>query len=139
VTEAPAVVTEAPAPVPVTEAPAPVPVPEAPVVEAPVTEAPVTEAPVPMTEAPVPATEAPAPVVEVPAPMTEAPSPSPIINIDTKPSVTFSQEHIMFDSDTLENNEIQDFPFAEAENRDELDSLLIMDEILPMDSDEILS
>ena len=67
-------------------------------------------------------------------------APSPMIYIDTKPSVTFSQEHVMFDSDNLENNEIQDIPFAEAENREdeELDSLLIMDEVLPMDSDEIL-
>ena len=89
------------------------------------------------------ATPAPEPVV-APAPEVSLPpttqAPSPVINIDTKPSVTFSQEHVMFDSDTLENNEIQDLPFAEAENReDELDSLLIMDEVLPMDSDEILS
>jgi len=87
-----------------------------------------------------------APEPEVPTPIVapvETPveaAPSPMIYIDTKPSVTFSQEHVMFDSDNLENNEIQDIPFAEAENReDELDSLLIMDEILPMDSDEILS
>ena len=66
---------------------------------------------------------------------------SPMIYIDTKPSVTFSQEHVMFDSENLENNEIQDIPFSEAENRyedEEIDSVLIMDEILPMDSDEII-
>ena len=71
-------------------------------------------------------------------------TPSPMIYIDTKPSVTFSNEHVMFDSDNLENNEIQDIPFAEAENRydeddgDIIDSVLIMDEVLPMDSDEII-
>ena len=71
-------------------------------------------------------------------------TPSPMIYIDTKPSVTFSNEHVMFDSDNLENNEIQDLPFAEAENRydeedgDIIDSVLIMDEVLPMDSDEII-
>jgi hypothetical protein len=70
----------------------------------------------------------------------------PTIYIDTKPSVTFSQEHIMFDSDTLENNEIHDIPFAEAELRvddedddeDDIESLSIMDEVLPMEADEIL-
>jgi hypothetical protein len=62
-----------------------------------------------------------------------------MIYIDTKPSVTFSQEHVMFDSDNLDNNEIQNVPFVEDENHEEeFDSLLIMDEILPMDSDEIL-
>jgi hypothetical protein len=97
--------------------------------------APVAEAvPVVAEAAPV----APPPVV-APLPSVAPLAPSPVINIDTKPSVTFSQEHVMFDSDNLENNEIQDLPFAEAENReDELDSLLIMDEMLPMDSDEIL-
>ena len=50
----------------------------------------------------------------------------------------------MFDSDTLENNEIHDIPFAEAELRideddeDDIESLSIMDEILPMEADEIL-
>ena len=69
----------------------------------------------------------------------------PTIYIDTKPSVTFSQEHIMFDSDTLENNEIHDIPFAEAELRvddeddeDDIESVQIMDEVLPMEADEIL-
>jgi len=68
----------------------------------------------------------------------------PTIYIDTKPSVTFSQEHIMFDSDTLENNEIHDIPFAEAELRvdeddeDDIESVQIMDELLPMEADEIL-
>jgi hypothetical protein len=79
---------------------------------------------------------------EAQVPVIPVVSASPMIYIDTKPSVTFSQEHVMFDSDTLDNNEIQDVPFAEAENRyddeEEIDSLLIMDEMLPMDSDEIL-
>ena len=66
----------------------------------------------------------------------------PTIYIDTKPSVTFSQEHIMFDSDTLENNEIHDIPFAEAELRmdddTEIESVDILDEMLPMEADETL-
>ena len=66
----------------------------------------------------------------------------PTIVIDTKQSVSFSQDHVMFDSNTLENNEIHDIPFAEAELREdeeeEADSLKITDEILPMDADEIL-
>jgi hypothetical protein len=45
----------------------------------------------------------------------------------------------MFDSDNLENNEIQDIPFAgEEDDDDAIDSVLIMDEVLPMDSDEVL-
>jgi hypothetical protein len=62
--------------------------------------------------------------------------------IDTKPSVTFSQEHIMFDSDNLENNEIHDIPFAEAELRmdddTEIESVEISDDVLPMEADEEL-
>ena len=65
---------------------------------------------------------------------------APMIYIDTKPSVTFSNEHVMFDSDNLENNEIQDIPFAGEgeEDDDTIESVLIMDEVLPMDSDEVL-
>jgi hypothetical protein len=49
----------------------------------------------------------------------------------------------MFDSDNLENNEIHDIPFAEAELRvdeeeDDIDSVKISDEFLPMEADEIL-
>lgn len=66
----------------------------------------------------------------------------PTIVIDTKQSVSFSQDHVMFDSNNLENNEIHDIPFAEAELKEEEDqeseSLTITDEILPMDADEIL-
>ena len=66
----------------------------------------------------------------------------PTIVIDTKQSVSFSQDHVMFDSNNLENNEIHDIPFAEAELKEEEDeeseSLKITDEILPMDADEIL-
>ena len=69
------------------------------------------------------------------------------IYIDTKPSVTFSNDHVMFDSNSLDANEIQDLPFAEAENREdeeeegeeEEDSIKITDEVLPMDADEDLS
>ena len=65
---------------------------------------------------------------------------APMIYIDTKPSVTFSNEHVMFDSDNLENNEIQNIPFAGEgeEDDDAIESVLIMDEVLPMDSDEVL-
>ena len=90
-------------------------------------------------------------VVEPAAPAVAAPAPAPaasppMIYIDTKPSVTFSQEHVMFDSNSLEANEIQDIPFAEAENRppeedeeEEIDSIKITDELLPMDADEDLT
>ena len=50
----------------------------------------------------------------------------------------------MFDSDNLENNEIHDIPFAEAELRvdedeeDDIESVKISDEFLPMEADEIL-
>jgi SHS2 domain-containing protein len=71
------------------------------------------------------------------------------IVIDTKPSVSFSQEHVFFDSNTLEENSIQDIPFAEAELRppeedeededdEEHEEIIITDEILPMEADEIL-
>jgi len=67
------------------------------------------------------------------------------IVIDTKPSVSFSQGHVFFDSNNLEENEIHDIPFAEAENavdeedeEEEYDTLKITDEILPMDADESL-
>ena len=74
----------------------------------------------------------------------------PIIIIDTKPSFAFNQGHIIFDSDNLEANEIQDLPFAEAELRENEDedyeddeyapeSLNITDEILPMDAEEIIA
>ena len=67
------------------------------------------------------------------------PAQAPMIYIDTKPSLTFSNEHVMFDSDNLDNNEIQDIPFAgEEDEEDAIDSVLIMDEVLPMDSDEVL-
>lgn len=106
--------------------------------------------------------ETPPVVLETPPVVLEAPpvapqaaeegssaSSPPMIFIDTKPSVTFSQEHIMFDSNSLEANEIQDLPFAEAELRPpeededdndlgEIDSLNITDEVLPMDAEEIL-
>jgi len=65
---------------------------------------------------------------------------NPTIYIDTKPSVSFSNDHVMFDSENLENNEIYDIPFAEAELREdeEIDSLVITNDVLTMDADEIL-
>ena len=73
----------------------------------------------------------------------------PTIYIDTKPSVSFSNEHVMFDSTNLESNEINTQPFAEAENREDEDededeedmeeSIKITDEVLQMDADEDLS
>lgn len=105
-------------------------------------EAPVPEsAPVP-EEAPVPQ-EAP-----VPEPVDLSGSNPPLIFIDTKPSVSFTNEHVYFDSNSLEENEIHDVPFAEAENRpdeeeeeeeDDADVIKLTDELLPMEADEILS
>jgi len=76
----------------------------------------------------------------------------PMIYIETKPSVSFAQEHVMFDSDNLEANEIHDLPFAEAELRsgeeeedhgeedeDMQDKIKLTDEVLVMDADETLS
>ena len=131
------------------------PVEEKPVEEKPVEEKPVDEKPVeekPVEEKPVeekPVEEKP---VEEEKPqildLSGAIQP-PMIIIDTKPSFKFNQGHIIFDSDNLEANEIQDLPFAEAELRrededDEDDeyapeSLNITDEILPMDAEEIIA
>ena len=81
-------------------------------------------------------------------PVAESVPTQPMIYIDTKPSVSFAQEHVMFDSNTLEANEIHDLPFAEAETRveepddeeeEDLDKIKITDEVLTMDADEILS
>lgn len=79
-------------------------------------------------------------------PVTSEPEKQTII-IDTKPSVSFTQEHVFFDSDNLEANEIHDIPFAEAELKEDeeeeeeeenyVDEIKITDEILPMDSDQI--
>jgi outer membrane biosynthesis protein TonB len=136
-------------------APEPAPAPGPAAEPAPVAEPEPTPAPVPVPEPapepvaePTPAPEpAPAPAPEpAPAPAPEpAPAPAPaqpMIYIDTNPSVTFSNEHVMFDSDNLEANEIHDLPFAEAENREEEedeDLIKITDEMLPMDADEDLS
>ena len=57
---------------------------------------------------------------------------TPVINIVTKPQVTFSTNHVLFDSDVLEENGIQDIPFA-----DEVPSLEASDE-MPMEFDEEL-
>jgi len=121
------------------------------------------EAAVPKEEADAPKEEADAPKEEAAAPKEEvkeeADAPkeevkeakaveevkedAPTIYIDTKPSVTFSNQNVMFDSENLENNEIHDFPdYDENEDENEnedLDTLVITDEILTMDADEILS
>jgi len=77
-----------------------------------------------------------------------APLEQPMIYIDTKPSVSFAQEHVMFDSDSLEANEIHDLPFAEAEMREDEDDeegeadsekIQLTDEVLVMDADETLA
>jgi Family of unknown function (DUF5764) len=77
----------------------------------------------------------------------------PMIYIDTKPSVSFSQGHVMFDSNSLEANEIHDLPFAEAELRqdeeeedkeeeeEDTQSLIITGDSMPLesvDSEEII-
>ena len=98
-------------------------------------------------EPPKVAEEPPKPAEEF-TPVAEAVPTQPMIYIDTKPSVSFAQEHVMFDSNTLEANEIHDLPFAEAETRveepdedeeEDLDKIKITDEVLAMDADEILS
>ncbi len=71
----------------------------------------------------------------------------PIINIDTtKSTVSFTNHHVFFDSDNLDENEIHDIPFAEAElkddeddddEEDEIDAIKIMDEVLPMEAEEL--
>jgi hypothetical protein len=91
-------------------------------------------------------TEISPPVVAPPVAATDATPTQQMIYIDTKPSVSFAQEHVMFDSNTLEANEIHDLPFAEAETRveeeeeeeEEKDKIQITDEVLTMDADEIL-
>jgi len=117
---------------------------ETPVVEE---EKPVVEEEKPVVEEEKPVVEEEKPLVEEPkaeeTPLTQTKSTQPTIYIDTKPSVSFSQGHVMFDSDNLENNEIHDIPFAEAELRvddeeEDIESVQIMDEILPMEADEIL-
>jgi hypothetical protein len=91
--------------------------------------------------------------VEPPAAANQSSGPKdqPMIYIDTKPSVSFAQEHVMFDSDSLEANEIHDLPFAEAEMREdeedeeeeeaeaESEKIQLTDEVLVMDADETLA
>lgn len=80
-------------------------------------------------------------VSEVPAAplVPEAPT-VPTIFVDTKPSVSFAQEHVFFDQNNLEANEIQEIPFAEAENRsseDEDEEIGLTDEIIPVEAEEL--
>ena len=103
---------------------------EAPVVEAPVTEAvtEVKEVTVPVT-APLEVTEAP---LEPPVEEAVAKEKVNVIHIETKPTVTFSTNHVLFDSNTLEENGLQDIPFADEPSFTE------SSEELPMDFDEEL-
>jgi hypothetical protein len=55
-----------------------------------------------------------------------------IIKIETKPTVTFSTNHVLFDSNTLEENGIQDIPFADEE------PFMETSEEMPMEFDEEL-
>jgi outer membrane biosynthesis protein TonB len=55
-----------------------------------------------------------------------------VIHIETKPTVTFSTNHVLFDSDVLEENGLQDIPFADEPSFTE------SSEELPMDFDEEL-
>jgi hypothetical protein len=145
---------DAPAPAPAsTEAEAPAPVDAEADAPAPVgAEADAPTDAIPKEVAPqielAPPPSAPLPVAQVPpAAATEATPTQPTIFIDTKPSVSFAQEHVMFDSNTLEANEIHDLPFAEAETRveeeeeeeEEKDQIQITDEVLAMDADETLT
>jgi len=57
----------------------------------------------------------------------------PIIQIDTKPSVTFSNDHVFFDSDSLEANEIQEIPFLDEDDEE----LTVNDEVLPIETDSM--
>jgi len=130
-----------------TEEKAPEPEAKAPEPEA---KAPEPEAKAPETEekAPEPEAKAPEPEARVPEPVSEEKPPTqhPMIYIDTKPSVSFAQEHVMFDSNTLEENEIHDLPFAEAELREDEDAeeeedvekIHLTNEVLEMDADETL-
>jgi hypothetical protein len=72
---------------------------------------------------------------------------NPMIFIDTKPAVSFQQSHTYFSSDTLEGNQIQESPFAEAELKpdeeeddweNETEQIEILDEELPMDAEELV-
>jgi hypothetical protein len=75
-------------------------------------------------------------VIEQPADLS---SQQPMIYIDTKPSVSFSQQHIMFDSNSLEANEIHDLPFAEAELREDEDDAEDADADADADENKILT
>ena len=56
----------------------------------------------------------------------------PVIQIDTKPSVSFSNDHVFFDSNSLEANEIQDIPFL-----DDDEDLTVGDDVLPIETDTL--
>lgn len=68
-----------------------------------------------------------------PEPTAEPAKKEVVIQIDTKPNVTFSTNHILFDSNTLEENGIQDIPFAD----EEIPMFEPMEE-MPMEFDEEL-
>ena len=68
-----------------------------------------------------------------PEPTAEPAKKEVVIQIDTKPNVTFSTNHVLFDSNTLEENGIQDIPFAD----EEIPMFEPMEE-MPMEFDEEL-
>jgi len=60
------------------------------------------------------------------------PSEAPIIQIDAKPSVTFSSDHVFFDSSSLDANEIQEIPFMDEDEEITVDS-----EVLGIEADSL--
>jgi hypothetical protein len=106
------------APVPVEPIPVEAPVPVEPtLVEAPTPVEPTPLAPTPVEPTPVAPTPVEPTPVEAPTAL-QLPASEPIVNIikiETKPTVTFSTNHVLFDSENLEENGLQDIPFAEEE------------------------
>ena len=69
----------------------------------------------------------------VPATAAQAPpSEAPVIQIDAKPSVTFSSDHVFFDSSSLDANEIQEIPFMDEDEEITVDS-----EVLGIEADSL--
>ena len=61
-----------------------------------------------------------------------SPSEAPVIQIDAKPSVTFSSDHVFFDSSSLDANEIQEIPFL-----DEDEDITVDSEVLGIEADSL--
>jgi hypothetical protein len=72
-------------------------------------------------------------VPALPATAAQAPpSEAPVIQIDAKPSVTFSSDHVFFDSSSLDANEIQEIPFLDEDEEITVDS-----EVLGIEADSL--